>query len=98
MILTFFTFLFGVANTVLSSNTTAFMRDLISDLHNEVWKDDQEYFPDVIYPPIKWSQQSGIYPSYVHLNFHGNRIAQAGRNAYKFPDSNGFVSTYIQIY
>ena len=65
---------------------------LQADAFRALWKRDTDFSPKFLYPPLSWSTQKGLFPSYVHLNFHGQPIMATGRNAYNFPDSNGFVS------
>ena len=65
---------------------------LQSDSFRALWKRGTEFSPKFLYPPLSWSTQSGLFPSFVHLNFHGQPIMARGRNLYNFPDSNGFVS------
>jgi hypothetical protein len=72
----------------------ALVNRLQLDSYRALWKRDTEFSPKFVYPPLTWSTQKGLFPSYVHLNFHGQPIMAAGRNKYSFPDSNGFVSMY----
>ena len=46
-------------------------------------------------PPFSWYDFSGLYPSNIHINFHGPPIATLARNDVKIPDSNVFVTLWV---
>ena len=71
----------------------------VSDLSQRIWSSrwntDTEYFPREIYPPLQWETKKGLFPSYVHINFHGGLPQGLLRNLYHFPDNNAFVTLFV---
>lgn len=67
----------------------------LESLFSSRWEKDQKYWPRSTFPPLLWDQQKGIYPSFVHINFHGKQTQSSLRSMLKFPDSNGFVTMFI---
>ena len=47
------------------------------------------------FPPVKWTQQRGLFSSFIHLNFKGSELAAQARNLFKFVDDNGFVTSNV---
>eukprot|EP00475_Leptophrys_vorax_P006857 TRINITY_DN1428_c0_g1_i1.p1 TRINITY_DN1428_c0_g1~~TRINITY_DN1428_c0_g1_i1.p1 ORF type:complete len:650 (-),score=192.97 TRINITY_DN1428_c0_g1_i1:49-1998(-) len=77
------------------SSVDDFISARLTELDGLKFTEDQDYWPQSIYPPLKWNQQKGLYASYVHVNFHGEPGFTLLRNGYKFPDNNGFVTMFV---
>jgi hypothetical protein len=58
-------------------------------------KETTEYWPPLLFPPVKWTQQRGLFSSFIHLNFKGSDLAAEARNLFKFVDDNGFVTSNV---
>jgi len=86
-----------LTHTVYSINPN--LSNRIQDLFTEVWSSrwtrDTDYFPRNSYPPLQWTTKQGLFPSFVHVNFHGGVAQGTLRNLYHFPDNNGFVTLFV---
>lgn len=71
------------------------LKRALDGIRKSQWRRNSKYFPSATYPPLTWNKQRGLYPSAVHLNFHGEVPAAQGRNLYQFPDDNGFVTMFV---
>jgi hypothetical protein len=51
--------------------------------------------PAGFFPPLRWEQRAGTFPSHVRFNFHSFPGAASARAAAAVPDTNGFVSLFV---
>ena len=57
-----FPFLSGQVTTVLDSvSPDPLIFKLLKRVQAAQWKKNQSYLPEFTYPPLKWTQQSGLY-------------------------------------
>jgi hypothetical protein len=71
------------------------MVKLYENIKNEQIPTSSDYLPKFMYPPVTWKKQKGLFDSNVHVNFHGDLPMKFLRNAYNFPDENGFVTMFV---
>eukprot|EP01120_Amphizonella_sp_Union-15-10_P013124 TRINITY_DN6057_c0_g1_i1.p1 TRINITY_DN6057_c0_g1~~TRINITY_DN6057_c0_g1_i1.p1 ORF type:complete len:627 (-),score=103.35 TRINITY_DN6057_c0_g1_i1:45-1925(-) len=87
-----FIVLLSVIDAQVSPNA---LKNTISTLLTQITeaqiKESQNYIP----PFISEQKLKGLYPSYVHLNFHGEPEMTALRRDVKFFDNNMFVTNWV---
>lgn len=65
--------------------------DLVKTIQQSQVKKTTEYHPKYMFPPVTWTQNKGLFSSYIHLNFQGEKFQTTVRNKLSFPDGNYFL-------
>jgi hypothetical protein len=80
-------------SSIQVNDVGAFTDTIQSALNLVEWSQQNVTTP--FFPPFSWQKLSGIYPSYVKLNFVGPPTAQLMRDLIGIYDNNGFVTMWI---
>eukprot|EP00164_Ancoracysta_twista_P001291 GFYU01001691.1.p1 GENE.GFYU01001691.1~~GFYU01001691.1.p1 ORF type:complete len:704 (+),score=245.11 GFYU01001691.1:142-2253(+) len=70
-------------------NTMKVINDLMAELLAE------QYQKDVPYKIGRWSEEKGLFPSFVHLNSFGGPSQKLFRDSFHIPDNNMFVTQFV---
>lgn len=66
------------------------IRQLFDSIHAEQVKENTQWIPFVSDAQVK-----GLFPSWIHLNFHGDQDQAQLRERIRFWDANNFVTNWI---